>query len=75
VAAFVAAGAAQCGSCIPGAVLAASDLLATSDAPDEAAVRAGLSGNLCRCGTYGRIVEAVLAAAGARSEDQAGQGR
>jgi CO/xanthine dehydrogenase Mo-binding subunit/aerobic-type carbon monoxide dehydrogenase small subunit (CoxS/CutS family) len=62
-AAFVAAGAAQCGSCIPGAVLAARDLLARDPQPDDGAIRRGLAGNLCRCGTYGRILDAVHGAA------------
>jgi aerobic-type carbon monoxide dehydrogenase small subunit (CoxS/CutS family) len=66
--AFVAAGAAQCGFCIPGAVLSATDLLRRNPAPDTDAIRAGLSGNLCRCGTYGRIVDAVRAA-GSRPAD------
>ena len=67
--AFVAAGAAQCGYCIPGTVLATHDLLACDPSPDDEAIRQGLGGNLCRCGTYGRIVEAVRAAAGRPNAD------
>jgi len=61
-AAFVEAGAAQCGYCIPGAVLATHALLAEAPAdsgPDETAIRVALSGNLCRCGTYPRIIDAI----------------
>jgi carbon-monoxide dehydrogenase small subunit len=52
----------QCGFCTPGMVLAAIDLLAHVDAPDEAAVRQALAGNLCRCTGYSGIVAAVVAA-------------
>lgn len=66
--AFLAEGAIQCGFCIPGMVMAAHALLAENPLPTEADVREGLSGNLCRCAGYQRIVGAVLAAAdGARS--------
>src|SRR5690348_5981871 len=61
-AAFIAHDAAQCGFCTPGQVLAAIALLQSNPAPSEADVRRGLSGNLCRCGTYPKIVRAVLAA-------------
>jgi carbon-monoxide dehydrogenase small subunit len=53
----------QCGYCTPGMILAAVSLLRESAALDEAAVRAGLEGNLCRCTGYQNIVDAVLAAA------------
>ncbi|MGO8868063.1 MAG: molybdopterin-dependent oxidoreductase [Alphaproteobacteria bacterium] len=56
-------GAAQCGICTPGMLMAASDLLARNAKPDEAAVRDALGGVLCRCTGYRKIVEAVLAAA------------
>lgn len=62
--AFIAQGGAQCGICTPGMVLAAVSLLERNPAPDLAAVRAGLAGNLCRCTGYMRIFEAVVAAAG-----------
>ena len=52
----------QCGFCTPGMIMAAIDLVQTSDDLDEAAVRAGLEGNLCRCTGYHNIVRAVLAA-------------
>ena len=54
----------QCGFCTPGMLLAAVDLLARNPAPTAAEVREELSGNLCRCTGYGRIVDAVLDAAG-----------
>lgn len=46
---------AQCGYCQPGQVMAAAALLRSNPRPDDAAVQAALSGNLCRCGTYPRI--------------------
>jgi carbon-monoxide dehydrogenase small subunit len=61
--AFVDCGAVQCGFCTPGMVLAALDLLRRSPAPSRDEVRAGLSGNLCRCGNYQKIIDAVLEAA------------
>jgi carbon-monoxide dehydrogenase small subunit len=60
--AFVANGAAQCGICTPGMVLAAVDLLRRNPAPTDADVRAGLAGNLCRCTGYVRILDAVVKA-------------
>ncbi len=60
---FLACNGAQCGFCTPGMVLAATDLLGRCPHPDEAAVRAGLAGNICRCTGYVKIVDAVLAAA------------
>jgi aldehyde oxidoreductase len=53
-------GAAQCGICTPGMLMAASDLLARSTAPSEAEVRDALGGVLCRCTGYQKIIEAVL---------------
>jgi aerobic carbon-monoxide dehydrogenase small subunit len=57
--AFVEHGGAQCGICTPGMILAAQALLSRGEVPDEDAIRAGLSGNLCRCTGYMRIFEAV----------------
>lgn len=57
--AFVAHDAAQCGFCTPGQVLAAMTLLATNPAPDDDAITRGMSGNLCRCGTYPNIRLAI----------------
>ena len=61
--AFIEHDALQCGFCTPGQVLAAIALLDKNPAPTEAEVRRGMSGNLCRCGTYPKIVQAVLSAA------------
>ena len=61
--AFARCGAAQCGICTPGMVLAASALLAQKKHPELPDVRWALSGNLCRCTGYGAIYEAVLEAA------------
>jgi carbon-monoxide dehydrogenase small subunit len=52
----------QCGYCTPGMILAAKALLDENANPTEEEVRRGLSGNLCRCTGYVKIVEAVLAA-------------
>lgn len=60
--AFLSTGAVQCGFCIPGQVMAAHYLLQTNPNPTPADVREGLSGNLCRCGGYVQICQAVLAA-------------
>jgi carbon-monoxide dehydrogenase small subunit len=57
--AFVDAGAVQCGFCTPGLVMAVHDLLARDTAPDDLAVREAVSGNLCRCTGYGRVLAAV----------------
>jgi carbon-monoxide dehydrogenase small subunit len=61
--AFVEAGAVQCGFCTPGFVVAVTDLLERTSAPSDADVREALSGNLCRCTGYEKILEAVRIAA------------
>ena len=53
----------QCGFCTPGMIMSAIDLVANSPNLDEAAVRRGLEGNICRCTGYHNIVRAVLSAA------------
>ena len=58
--AFQKHGAAQCGICTPGMLMAATDLLARNGTPGEAAVKDALSGVLCRCTGYQKIIEAVL---------------
>jgi carbon-monoxide dehydrogenase small subunit len=63
--AFVEEGAVQCGFCTPGLVVAAADLLARSPDPGDDEIREALSGNLCRCTGYGRILAAVRSAANA----------
>jgi aerobic carbon-monoxide dehydrogenase small subunit len=62
-AAFVEAGAVQCGFCTPGLVVAVADLIARVSDPSEDEIREALSGNLCRCTGYQKIVEAVRLAA------------
>jgi len=57
--AFVDAGAVQCGFCTPGLIMAAHALLERSHEPSEFEIREELSGNVCRCTGYGRIIEAV----------------
>ena len=52
----------QCGFCTPGFVLAAKALLDVNPVPTEQEIRQALSGNLCRCNAYGRIIESVRAA-------------
>ncbi len=61
--AFIEHGAIQCGFCTPGMVMASLDLLSRCPNPTEAEIREGISGNLCRCTGYQKIVEAVSAAA------------
>lgn len=53
----------QCGYCQPGQIMSASALLAQNPKPDDAAIDAAMAGNLCRCGTYVRIREAIKHAA------------
>ena len=67
--AFMEFGAVQCGYCIPGMILSAKAYLDECPRPTEAQVREALSGNLCRCTGYQKIVDAVLCA----SERLAGQ--
>jgi carbon-monoxide dehydrogenase small subunit len=66
--AFATAGGVQCGFCTPGMVLAAKSLLAEQPDPTEAEIRHALSGNLCRCTGYSKIVDAVLLAAASSQE-------
>ncbi len=62
--AFVEAGAVQCGFCTPGLVVATADLLGSNPTPSEDEIREALSGNLCRCTGYEKILDAVRLAAG-----------
>src|SRR3954471_9854663 len=57
--AFLTAGAVQCGFCTPGLIVAVHDLLERNERPTGLEVREALSGNLCRCTGYGRILAAV----------------
>ena len=70
--AFVEFGAVQCGFCTPGMVLAGVDLLQRNPNPSRAEIREGISGNLCRCTGYQKIVDAVEAAARKMKEEDRG---
>ncbi len=61
-AAFVEHGAIQCGFCTPGMLLSGKSLLDRHPEPDEGEIRTAISGNLCRCTGYQKIVEAIQAA-------------
>jgi carbon-monoxide dehydrogenase small subunit len=61
--AFLDAGAVQCGFCTPGLIVATHALLAANPEPSDNEVREALSGNICRCTGYGKILEAVQRAA------------
>lgn len=67
--AFVEAGAVQCGYCTPGAILATKALLDKNPNPSELDIRNSLSGNLCRCTGYTKMVDAVRLAAGELNHD------
>ena len=62
-ASFIEHGAFQCGYCTPGMIMAAKSLLAKNPNPTEEEIRWGISGNLCRCTGYMKIVEAIQYAA------------
>lgn len=61
--AFVDEQAAQCGYCLNGMVMTAVGLLNSNSNPDETEIKTALQGNLCRCGTYTRIIRAIKTAA------------
>jgi len=61
--AFIDADALQCGYCTAGMILSSVGLLKKNGSPSAAEIKSGLQGNICRCGTYPRIVEAVRMAA------------
>ncbi len=63
--AFLEHSAFQCGYCTPGMIMAAVALLDANPHPSVDEIRTGLAGNVCRCGTYNRIIKAVRQAAGA----------
>jgi aerobic carbon-monoxide dehydrogenase small subunit len=66
--AFVEFGAVQCGFCTPGLIMAAHALLERTPQPTDTEIREELSGNICRCTGYGRIIEAVQQVAVSRAE-------
>jgi isoquinoline 1-oxidoreductase alpha subunit len=57
----------QCGYCQSGQIMSAAALLASTPNPDDSDINAAMSGNICRCGTYVRIREAIKLAASGRS--------
>jgi aerobic-type carbon monoxide dehydrogenase small subunit (CoxS/CutS family) len=59
IASFVRADATQCGFCTPGQVVSAAALVEATPAPDAETIRHAMAGNLCRCGTYTKIEEAI----------------
>jgi len=59
---FLDLGAVQCGFCTPGMILSSKTLLDTNPQPTEQEIKTALSGNLCRCGNYKKIIDAVLSA-------------
>jgi aerobic-type carbon monoxide dehydrogenase small subunit (CoxS/CutS family) len=61
VGAFVRADALQCGFCTPGQIVSAAALVDATPDPDRETIRHSMAGNLCRCGTYPKIEEAILA--------------
>jgi aerobic-type carbon monoxide dehydrogenase small subunit (CoxS/CutS family) len=67
---FVAAGAMQCGYCIPGFVLMGHELLTENPAPSREEIAAHLEGNICRCGTYQEICAAIEATAVRRQAER-----
>lgn len=70
--AFLAEGALQCGYCTAGMIMSAVGLLRLERDPDEAEIRRALEGNVCRCGTYTRIIASVQRAA--RTNTEGGHG-
>ncbi|MER6027549.1 (2Fe-2S)-binding protein [Streptomyces sp. NPDC001851] len=67
--AFIDAGAVQCGFCTPGLLVASDELLERNPNPSDADIREALSGNLCRCTGYEKIMDAVRLAAARQSEE------
>ena len=65
---FLEKGAVQCGFCSPAMILSAKSLLDRNPGPSEEEIKEALSGVLCRCGSYKKIIEAVRAAGGSRQE-------
>ncbi|MBI4330494.1 MAG: (2Fe-2S)-binding protein [Chloroflexi bacterium] len=71
--AFIQAGAVQCGYCTPGMILTAKSFLDENPSPDEEQIRMGISGNICRCTGYAKIVEAIQKASQKLSSPSMGE--
>ncbi|MEQ5815639.1 (2Fe-2S)-binding protein [Marinobacter sp. NFXS11] len=69
--AWIEHGVPQCGYCQSGQIMSATHLLATNPAPSREEIVAAMTGNLCRCGTYSRIIAAVESVVGAETSDGA----
>jgi carbon-monoxide dehydrogenase small subunit len=67
---FIENGAIQCGYCTPGMIMSTAFLLKNNPQPTEPEIRAGLSGNLCRCTGYNKIVDAIADAAEKLNKDE-----
>lgn len=67
--AFVDKGAIQCGYCTPGMLMTSTELLRRNPCPTESEIRSAISGNLCRCTGYQKIVEAIQAASSGEREE------
>ena len=70
--AFIETGAVQCGFCTPGMIMSAAALLSSNPEPSRDEIEEAISGNLCRCTGYVKIVDAVQLAAGSTASDQVG---
>jgi isoquinoline 1-oxidoreductase subunit alpha len=70
--AFIEAGAMQCGYCIPGMIMSGAGLLKKNAHPTEQEIIRAMEGNICRCGTYHRIVAAIRKAANGESAQKGG---
>lgn len=68
--AWIEQGVPQCGYCQSGQIMSAAHLLATNPSPSRDDIVAAMTGNICRCGTYSRIVAAVESVAGQSGSDQ-----
>jgi len=68
--AFLEKGAVQCGFCIPGQLMAGDEILRSHTHPTRGQIEEGIAGNLCRCGCYYQIIEAIEAAAEGRADEE-----